>query len=211
MKNFKSFPLLVFTIAFLFTLTSHAFLIEGVRKVLNKRQGEAKAESDSLKQAENFRQKIFKAPITPNNIPNTKCKTRDGSLELPGSPYEISQFEIWTLISGNMDREPNIVAMIKLRERKTLNDVANMTIPVKALEQGWVTDRLGHPKAITETTYRKNLDIDGTEFSLVFKRNIPHLDKPMIHAEAIVYSTGENPTVLSHARCTIKLNTDPKK
>lgn len=147
----------------------------------------------------------YKTPvITPQKVPDVKCVYNSPSLDLPGSRFRIYQFEVWTLRSGNKDREPSITGFLKFRDKDTLKNVENTTIPMTLLSTGFISDRFGTPRAVTDTVIRKNIDIGGAEFHLVFKRTVNDVystEEPKVFGEMVLYNAS-NKSIALQASCT---------
>lgn len=147
----------------------------------------------------------YKTPIiTPQKVPDAKCVYRSNSLELPGSRFRISQFEVWTTRSGNKDKEPSITGFLKLRDKDTLKNVESVTIPMTNLAAGFMTDRFGNPQSVTDTVIRKNIEIGGAEFHLIFKRTVNDVystEEPTVFGEMVLYKAAEK-TIALQASCT---------
>ncbi len=147
----------------------------------------------------------YKTPvITPQKVPDAKCIYKSTSLDLPGSRYRISQFEVWTIRSGNKDREPSITGFLKLRDKDTLKNVESTMIPMTNLSAGFITDRFGVPKSVTDTVIRKNIDIGGAEFHLVFKRTVNDVystEEPTVFGEMVLYKASDKSIALQ-ASCS---------
>ena len=147
----------------------------------------------------------YKTPmITPQKVPDVKCVYKSNSLELPGSRFRISHFEVWTIRSGNKDREPSITGFLKLRDKDTLKNVESTMIPMTNLSAGFITDRFGSPKSVTDTVIRKNIDIGGAEFHLVFKRTVHDVystEEPTVFGEMVLYKVADKSIALQ-ASCT---------
>lgn len=153
----------------------------------------------------NFMEGIKSTELSPNSVPDVKCLYTSESLEVPGSPVRISQFEIGTTSYGTLDKEPSVSAYLKLRDGHTLRNLEIVTLSVEIQELGWVTDRLSQPKGIVETTFRRNVNLGGVNYHLVFKRTINDIKKPVISAEMILYSVGDNSVPVLHARCNSEI------
>jgi hypothetical protein len=147
----------------------------------------------------------YKTPvITPQKVPDAKCFYKSKTLELPGSRFQISQFEVWTIRSGNKEREPSITGYLKLLDKVTLKNTESIMIPMTNLTSGFITDRLGNPKSVTDTVIRRNVDIGGAEFHLVFKRtvnDVDSLEEPTVQAEMLLYKASDKSLALQ-ASCT---------
>lgn len=144
---------------------------------------------------------VLEAPVTPNNVPAAKCVYKRGWIQVPGANVAISQFEIWTTSRGNADKEPQVVGYLKLREPVTFKDLGATSIPMKIRSLGWTTDRYLTPKGITETSYRKDVEIGGQVLNLVMKRTIEDIHQPVVTAELAFYTTDAEPRLVAHSSC----------
>lgn len=166
---------------------------------------------------------------TPNYLPSGICSFKTKSFGIPQTDLRVSHFEVFTAGRGTgcmrgeshhlwskcdirpgeteEGRDPEIDVIIKLRDSKTYSDADQLVIPMTEIVQlGWVTDRKGNPKSITETTKRQNVEIGGYKLHLLAKRTIKNLSEPKLVTELNFYLPGDvnkkiRAKLLYQARC----------
>lgn len=170
---------------------------------------------------------------TPNYMPSGVCSFKSKSFELPTTDVRVYHVEVVTSRRGTgclkgqthgfwnkcdiRDKEsdegsdPSIDVIIKFRDNQRLKNIGNMIIPMsEIIELGWITDRKGNPKAITETIKRENIEIHGSNFHIVSKRNIKNLAEDKMNIEVLFYQPGDaeknlKAKLLYQARCEVEI------
>ncbi len=169
---------------------------------------------------------------TPNWLPSGICSFKTKSFELPTTDIRVHHVEVMTSRRGtgclkgqahnfwskcdirntesDEGSDPLVDLIIKFRDSKTLKNSDSMIIPMtEILELGWITDRKGTPQSITETTKRENVEIHGSKFHIVSKRNIRNLTEDKMNIEVLFYQPGnaEKSTkakLLYQVRCDVE-------
>ena len=151
---------------------------------------------------------------TPNFLPAGVCSFKSKPFAIPKTDIRVHHFEVFTSRQGTgcmkgqthnfwnkchirsneteEGSDPLVELHLKYRDSRTLKEVGTITIPMtEILELGWITDRKGNPKSITETLKRENIEILGTKLHIISKRMIKKLDEDKIITEVNFYLPGD--------------------
>ncbi len=170
---------------------------------------------------------------TPNWMPSGVCSSKSKSFALPTTDVRVHHVEVVTSRRGTgclkgqthgfwnkcdiRDQEsdegsdPIVSVILKFRDKKKYKNLGIVVIPmIEILELGWITDRKGNFKSITETTKRENIEIQGSNFHLVSKRTIKNLAEDKMNLEVLFYQPGDveksvKAKLLYQVRCEVEI------
>lgn len=185
-----------------------ALLLSSLAQAAFWENSAVKAKREFLEfQVDQFAAGISNTKYGPNNVPDAKCVYKTKSLEVPDSRYRISQFDIATSQVGNKDRKPSITGVLYFKDSATLKKAHIIAFDLDVKTQYWRVDRFGVPVGLEEMSSNQEVDFGDVKYHVAMRRLVENVQDPEVKAEMLIYTIGEKPKAILHARCKYKKET----